>query len=76
MVGGERATPQASPVVVRLELDALLVKVDEELIGIVVDARIPNFDKLGRNLDENLRVLVGILVVASPKVLFPAVPLL
>ena len=27
-------------------------------------------DKLGRNLDENLRVLVGILVVASPKVLF------
>lgn len=70
MVGGERATPQASPVVVRLELDALLVKVDEELVGIVVDARIPDFDKLGRNLDENLRVLVGILVVASPKVLF------
>ena len=39
--------------VVRLELDALLVKVDEELVGIVVDARIPDFDKLGRNLDEN-----------------------
>ena len=64
------ATPQGLPVVVRLELDALLVKVDEELVGIVVDARIPNFDKLGRNLDESLRVLVGILVVASPKVLF------
>ena len=73
MVSGES---QASPVVVRLEFDALLVKVDEELVGVVVEARIPDFDKLGRNFDENLRVLMGILVVASPKVLFPAVPLL
>ena len=67
MVSG---VPQASPVVVRLEFDALLVKVDEELVGVVVEARIPDFDKLGRDLDENLRVLMGILVVASPKVLF------
>ena len=62
--------------VIRLERDFLLLKIDKQLIGVIIQTGIPNLHELRRDLDQNFRVLVGILVVASPKVLFPAVPLL
>lgn len=46
----------------------MLFKINEKLIGVVIQTGIPDFHKLRRDLDQNLRVLVGILVVAAPEV--------
>ena len=56
--------------VVGLDLDALFVEVDEDLEGVIVLAGVPDFDISGRDLDDDLGVLVGVAVVAAPEVLF------
>ena len=62
--------------VVLLDFDALLVEIDEDLIGVVVLAGIPDLDELRCDLDDDLGILVGILVVAAPEELFIQLPVI
>ena len=55
--------------VVLLYFHSLLLKVDENLIGVIVLAGVPNLHELGGYLNDDLGVLVGVFVIAPPEVL-------
>ena len=48
----------------------MLLEIDKQLIGVVIQAGIPDFHELRRDLDQDFRILMGILVVAAPQVFF------
>ena len=56
--------------VIRFKHDFLLLEIDKQLIGVVIQAGIPDFHELRRDLDQDFRILMGILVVAAPQVFF------
>ena len=50
--------------VILFYFNAFFIEVYEYLIGVIVLAGIPDLDELRRDLDDDLGVLVGILVIA------------
>ena len=62
--------PLMLSVVVLFNFNFLFIEVDKYLISVVIFAGVPNLNKFGSYLDDDLSVLVGIFVVAAPEVLF------
>ena len=56
--------------IVLLDGHFFFVKVNENLEGVIVFAGIPYLNKLRRNLDDDFRILMAVLVVAAEEMFF------